>query len=50
MDLGGPGRGRESFLEAVRFILAECEPVGSHGDLVHYMFYRFRVQFRSPNY
>ena len=32
---GRPGRGLKSFLEVVRFILTEYEPVGSHGDRVH---------------
>ncbi len=32
-----PGRDLNSFLEAVRFILAEHEPVGSHGDPIHYI-------------
>ncbi len=35
MGPGGPGRGLKNFLEAVRFILAKCEPVESHGGPIH---------------
>ncbi len=34
---GGPGRCLKSFPEAVRFILTESEPVGSHRDPIHDM-------------
>ena len=49
MGPGGPGRGLKSFLEVVRFILTEYEPVGSHGDPVHDNFYRFLAHIFHQN-
>ena len=36
-----PGRGLKSFLEALRFILAEFEPKPSHGDPIRGQTYGF---------
>ena len=44
---GGPRRDLKSFLEAARFILAEYEPVGSHGDPVHD---KFEVRTRDTHF